>query len=110
MVVDDRDISRSSVSPHEADAPLVINPDAVVPGATASERFEAIARWHAQVGQRARLIEHAELPEGRHLNIGRQLSASLAGPNLLCLGSAKPWIIRLKYNAQRYTWQLFSSK
>jgi hypothetical protein len=43
MIVNDLDIPRPIVGPHEADAPLVVDPNAVLTRPIASQHFEAIA-------------------------------------------------------------------
>ena len=50
VVIDDFDLHRALVGPDEADAPLVVNSDAVLSGAVAAERFETMRRWHSQIG------------------------------------------------------------
>jgi len=49
MIVDDFDIAWASFAPYETDAPLVIDPDAVLAAAGASKRFETVARMHPHV-------------------------------------------------------------
>src|SRR5690625_6194483 len=44
VVVNDLHLLRSCVGPHEPDPPLVVDPDAVLPGAVALQRFEPVAR------------------------------------------------------------------
>jgi len=46
MVVYDLDIERIAGIPPKADAPLVVDPNAVLPGPVASEAFEPIRRWN----------------------------------------------------------------
>jgi hypothetical protein len=43
MIVDDFDIAWSSVLPHEADAPLVVDPDAVLAFAPPLQCFQAVS-------------------------------------------------------------------
>ena len=52
MVVHDLNIFRSRQRPTEADAELVVYPDAVLARAIAPERLEPIARRHPQVIER----------------------------------------------------------
>src|SRR4051794_21052335 len=49
VVVDDFDIGRSFRSPGETDAPLVIDPDGVLPPTVAGQRFEPVCWWRPQV-------------------------------------------------------------
>jgi hypothetical protein len=47
--------------PNDADAPLIINANAKLPGALPAKRFEAVGRWLAQVSQGAGVINQAQL-------------------------------------------------
>src|SRR5690625_7730874 len=49
VVVNDLHLLRSGVRPHEADPPLVVDPDAVLSGPVTLERFEPITGWGAEV-------------------------------------------------------------
>ena len=52
VVVNDLHLLWSGGGPHEADPPLVVDPDAVLPDPTALERLEPIARRDAEVLER----------------------------------------------------------
>src|SRR5699024_8343462 len=54
VVGNDLHLLRSGVVPHKADAPLVVDPDAVLSYSIALERLEPIAGWDAEVFERAR--------------------------------------------------------
>jgi hypothetical protein len=49
VVVNDLHLLRSGVRPHEADTPLLVDPDAVLTGPVTLERFEPITWWDAVV-------------------------------------------------------------
>jgi hypothetical protein len=49
MIVHDLDIVSVAVPPDEAQAPLVVDPDAVSAGAISDEFFQAVARWISQI-------------------------------------------------------------
>src|SRR5271168_4430607 len=49
VIVDEFDIPGAAAGPGEADAPLVVDADAVLAGAGAGELFQSVARRHAQV-------------------------------------------------------------
>jgi len=68
MVVNNLYFVRVSASPDEANAPLVVDADAVLSLAVAVERLKAIARWGSQVTQRNSGIQLAELPERHRLD------------------------------------------
>lgn len=48
MIVDDFYITRTSRGPDEANAPLIVDPDAVLSRAVTAKRFEPVARWHLE--------------------------------------------------------------
>lgn len=54
MIVNDLHLLWSRVGPHEADPPLVIDPDAVLTDPIALKRFESIARRDAQILKKLR--------------------------------------------------------
>lgn len=56
--------------PAEADAPLVVDADAVLAGAVSGELFEAVAGWDAEVGERFGGVEDEQLPEDATLEVG----------------------------------------
>ena len=43
MVVDDFDLMRVAVAPHETDPELVVDPNAVLPGAVTLKSFQLVA-------------------------------------------------------------------
>src|ERR1700737_3339506 len=47
VVVDQLDVPGAAGTPREADAPLVVDADAVLAGAAAGQLFEPVAGWHA---------------------------------------------------------------
>jgi hypothetical protein len=61
MVVDDFDIARTFLCPPKADAPLVVDPDRMLPQTIAGQRFKPISRKRTQVGKIARAVKHIEL-------------------------------------------------
>lgn len=61
MIVDNFNFMRMILMPEEADAPLVIDPNAVLPVAVALERLEMIAGRDKQVRQPGTGIEHSQL-------------------------------------------------
>jgi hypothetical protein len=60
MVVDDFDIVRTFLCPSKADAPLIVDPDRILPLAIARQRFKPVARKRTQVGKIARTVKHIE--------------------------------------------------
>jgi hypothetical protein len=67
MIVDDLDVESVALFPNEANSPLIINANAVLTLAVASQRFQAIARGSQQVSQRSRAMEVKQFPAGDSL-------------------------------------------
>src|SRR5256885_526431 len=68
------DFNRESVAalPLKANAPLIVNSDAVLPFAVSFKRFQPIARWLAHVAQLPGLIQKKKLSPGDSLNLRRK--------------------------------------
>lgn len=83
MIVDDLDVVGVAVDPAEADAPLVVDADAVLAGPVAAELLEAIARRDAQVLEVHGTVDQAELPEHDAAEVGRESADGFARPETL---------------------------
>jgi hypothetical protein len=81
VVVDDLDRVGMSVSPNEANPPLVVDADRMLSCALLLQRFEAIARRNAQVIEPAGIVQETELPQSHVLNLQREPAAPPAGPD-----------------------------
>jgi hypothetical protein len=81
MIINDLDIEDLARFPDEADAPLIINPNAVLPGTPPAKRFKAVGRRQAQVSQGAGVINQAQLSPGQLLDILRQALRVLPLPD-----------------------------
>ena len=68
MIVNDLYLLWPSVSPHEADPPLVIDPDAVLSGSVAFERLEPVSWRQPQILQGVSGSHLAQLPQRRRLD------------------------------------------
>lgn len=64
VVIDDLDIFGTIIPPHEADPPLIVDPDQVLAGPIAPQSFQSVAGRLAQVLQAVRRIKHVELAGG----------------------------------------------
>jgi hypothetical protein len=49
VVIDDLDLEGVAVSPFEAEAPLVVDPQAVLPGPITLQCLQMISWWHPQI-------------------------------------------------------------
>jgi hypothetical protein len=72
MIIHNFNFVRVFTVPTEARSPLVVDADAVLSGAVASQRFQMIAGRQGQVTQFARAIKLRELSQGHALNLWRQ--------------------------------------
>ena len=78
VIVDDLDVVRVAVLPPEADAPLIVDANAVLPGAIPFQLLQAVAGRDAEVLKLLRGVDEAELPEQRPLEVGREAADALA--------------------------------
>lgn len=72
VVVDDLDVEGIGGAPDEADAPLIVDPDAVLASTIALERLEAIAGRNARVSEGVGRIEDDGFPKRDALKAGGQ--------------------------------------
>jgi len=84
--------------PMEADAPLVVDADAVLPESVAAQGFQAVARRDAEFFEVLCFVDDAKLVEGTALNLGGQLRNSLA-----CENRGAPFVTKALYHANRIT-------
>lgn len=85
MVIDCFDLVRIPVLPDKTNAPLVVNPNAVLTGPCALEGFEPVGWGHPEIVQTFRVVELDEFAKGSPLNIRWEFSRSFALPNLFRL-------------------------
>jgi hypothetical protein len=81
VVVDDLDEFGACVSPSEADPPLLVDANAVVPSTIAFQILEPIPRRHPQITQGVGCIENDQLAESHPLGALVELPHSLPLPN-----------------------------
>lgn len=75
--------------PDEADAPLIVYADAMLPFPSAAQLFKAIGRWYAEIIQCFRIMEHDQLSFRNALYVTRQLFGETAGEYFLRLFAGK---------------------
>lgn len=83
MVIDDFHVICAAVFPPEADAPLIVDTEAVLALTAAFQGFEPVGRRNPQVVKSRRIVEHAQLAPGHLLDIRRQSPGRHAAPDLL---------------------------
>jgi hypothetical protein len=69
VIVGDLHLVGITLAPFEADAPLIVDANAVLPGPITGEFLQTIAPWDLQVGQLLGCIQDQEFPEGCTLRI-----------------------------------------
>ena len=69
MVVHDLDVARVPTRPTEANPPLIINPNAVLPCAPSLEAFQPISGWDSQVFNSLRRVQNEKFPKRLTLNV-----------------------------------------
>jgi hypothetical protein len=62
MVVAQFNVMAAAVPPDETDAPLVVDPDGMLPPPVSLEGFEVIARWHPEILQASHRVDQKQLP------------------------------------------------
>jgi hypothetical protein len=78
MVIDDFDIASSCCFvPHEANAPLIVDANAVLTRTVVLQRFKPVAGRNAQILHHPRLVQDTKFPKGDQLDVVWKL--------LLCL-------------------------
>lgn len=69
MVIDDLDLFGAVLAPNKADPPLIVDSDAVLTAAIASQGFESVPRRRAEVREPSRRIQHIQLAQCDGLDI-----------------------------------------
>ena len=82
VVIDDLHIVGVTIYPAEADAPLVIYPDAVLALEVTFERFKPVGWRNPQIVQGDGVVEHTQLATRHGLDIGRQPPGWRSAPDL----------------------------
>jgi hypothetical protein len=83
VVVGDLDVCRTGGGPGEADAPLVVDADAVLSLPIPAQLLEAIARWNPKVVDDLGGVEDQELAVCNSLKVGAELADVRASPDEL---------------------------
>ena len=89
VVVDDLDVVRIAIAPTKADAPLIVDTDAVLAGPVALELLQAITRRHSQVFNCLRGVDRDELSEHYATQIRWEPADGVAGEQALCVPVSK---------------------
>jgi hypothetical protein len=76
VVIDDLDLERIPVAPNEANAPLVVDSDAVLPLSLPSQRLQTVPRWNPQILKRNRPMQQ-QLSSGYTLERAKTRDVSI---------------------------------
>ena len=68
----DLDVVRVAVIPPETDPPLTVDANAVLASTITSQALETIARWHAQVIDAGRGVQHPQLAQGGLVHVSSE--------------------------------------
>ena len=78
-----------SADPAEADPPLVVDPDAVLPEPVGSQFFQAVGGRHSEIGEARGGIQHQEFAKGYPMKIRGNSPDPLAAKQSLGVGVTK---------------------
>jgi hypothetical protein len=78
MISNDFYVVHVAIDPFKANPPLVINSNALLPGAVAAELLQAVRRRDAQIVECGSIVKHAQLTVSDLLDILWQPARSLA--------------------------------
>ena len=101
MVVDQFDIVRVAVTPGEADAPLVVDTDTVLPRALGGQLFQTVTGRYAQISERIGRIDRDELAKHHSLEQHGKAPERLATKKT-CRATVSERTNPLDINAPRY--------
>jgi hypothetical protein len=85
VIIDDLYVMSIARTPSETNAPLVVDPDAVLTGPVTFQRFQPVAGRNAQKIESRRGVDLQQLSKCNSLHVGRKASAMLAPKELLRL-------------------------
>ncbi len=82
MVIHDLDVMGVATVPSEANAPLPVDADRILPRTAVLERFQPIPGWRAQVSKLMGFIEHPQLSSCRGFKIAKFRNTEAPAENL----------------------------
>jgi hypothetical protein len=102
MIIHDLDVPGVAIAPKEADAPLVVDPDAVLAAPIALERLQPIRRRSGQKRQARRRIDQPKLAISTALDVARQVFDVTAGKQRFRVPTLRATGSRSYRNGNRY--------
>jgi hypothetical protein len=88
VIVNDLNFFGSVSRPHETDAKLIIDPNAMLARTISCKRFQSVSWWHPEILKRSGSIEHRKLAHGDCLDIDEAFDA-VAIEETFCVGARK---------------------
>ena len=85
MIINDFHVVSVSFCPFKADAPLIIDADAVLSFASGCQTLQMVCRWDAQIIQILCVVEHTQFPQGGLLDVWRKFARALAQVDFVSL-------------------------
>ena len=85
MIINNLNLVGVRSLPSEADPPLIIDPDAVLPRSSAFQRFQSVARWHGHVPNGCGGMQLEQFTSRCPLNLCRKPPGDASVENLYCL-------------------------
>jgi hypothetical protein len=85
MIVNDLHGIGVSISPREANPPLIVDPDAPLPRSISRKLLETVRWRQSQVIERGGGVKHAKFSESNSLDVGWQLPGALQVEDFLRL-------------------------
>jgi len=81
VVIDDLDIFRPGIGPHEAEPPLVVDPDAVLSGTVPAELLKSVAGRYSKVCQGFCCVQYGQFAPRNALRGSIESPRSLPVPD-----------------------------
>src|ERR1035438_351816 len=82
MVVDNLNVPRTLRCPKKAHTKLVVDANAILPGAPALQRFQSVARRHPEIVECHGPVEHCQLAHGHRLDVHKPPDTNAAKQRL----------------------------
>ncbi len=89
MVVDDLNVESIMSFPPKADAPLIVDSNAMLSDAFPLQGFQSVPRRCPKIVNLVCIVQHSEFPASDALDVLRQPTGDITAPDPLRLGAVK---------------------